>query len=351
VEDDKAAVDIALNEAVQQLQAESTRPETQQHFVVLVIDDDPDCRELLTRRLGARGYEPISASSAHAARMILEKRTPDAILLDLSMPGIDGLTYLQELRKDARTHSIPVLLISARHESSTQVTGLEFGADDYVTKPFNYPVLFARLKTHLRVRSLMNQLEDQKRLLQKIATHDDLTGVMNRRALQHALELEMNRTLRYGRPLSVLMLDLDGFKQVNDTLGHAAGDEVLKEIVNRIASRLRDPDLLGRIGGDEFGIVLPETDLDHAVRVGQRVRNAIGAAPIAVAGTNKTVTAAVGAATLPLGFDMTPARLFARADSALYEAKRLGKNLVCCYDPVLNRVRLAEELDNATPLV
>jgi diguanylate cyclase (GGDEF)-like protein len=352
VEDDKAAVDIALNEAVQQLQTEATRPEQAQHFVILVIDDDPDCRELLTRRLGSRGYEPISASSAHAARMILEKRTPDAILLDLSMPGIDGLTYLQELRKDERTQSIPVLLISARHESSTQVTGLEFGANDYVTKPFNYPVLFARLKTHLRVRSLVNQLEDQKRLLQKIATHDDLTGVMNRRALQQALKLEMNRTLRYGRPLSVLMIDLDGFKQVNDTLGHAAGDDVLKEIVQRISSRLRDPDLLGRIGGDEFGIVLPETDLEHAARVGQRVRHAIGAEPIAVAGVYRNVTAAVGASTLPLGFDMTPARLFARADSALYEAKRLGKNLVCCYDPVQGRVRVAEETyDNATPLV
>lgn len=338
-----AEVDNALSEAVQQLHALSVPSDPDHPFVVLVVDDDPDCRELLSRRLGARGYEPLSASSVAAARAILDKRTPDAILLDLTMPGTDGLTYLQELRREQRTHSIPVLLISARHESSTQVTGLEFGADDYVTKPFNYPVLFARLKTHLRVRSLMTQLEDQKRLLQKIATHDDLTGILNRRALLQALDIEMNRTLRYGRPLSVLMLDLDGFKEVNDSMGHAAGDEVLRQLVDRIASKLRDPDLLGRLGGDEFGIILPETDLDHAIRVAQRVRLAIGGQPMSTHSSAIRIMASIGASTLPLGFDMTPARLFARADAALYEAKRLGRNRVCCYDPGLGRVKSVDE--------
>ena len=347
----KAAVDIALHEAVQQLQLEPVLADPAQPFVILIVDDDQDCRELLSRRLGARGYEPLSAVSVPAARAILQKRIPDAILLDLTMPGTDGLTYLQELRRDERTSRIPVLLISARHESSTQVTGLEFGADDYVTKPFNYPVLFARLKTHLRVRSLMSQLEDQKRLLQQIATRDDLTNVLNRRSLVQALELEMNRTLRYGRPLSVLMIDLDGFKQVNDTLGHAAGDEVLKEVVVRIASNLRDPDLLGRIGGDEFGVVLPETDLDHAVGVAQRVRLAVGSEPFILNGDKKQIMASIGASTLPLGFDMTAARLFARADTALYEAKHLGKNRVCCYDPAMGRVRpVDDDPGDPTPL-
>jgi diguanylate cyclase (GGDEF)-like protein len=347
----RAAVEIALNEAVQSLQ----QPEPQERddaFVVLVVDDDMDCRELLMRRLGARGYIPVTADSVKAARLQIDKRIPDAILLDLTMPGTDGITYLQELRADERTRSVPILLISARHESSTQVTGLEVGADDYVTKPFNYPVLFARLKTHLRVRSLMRQLEDQKRMLQQIATRDDLTNVLNRRALLLSLEIEMSRTLRYGRPLSVLMVDIDGFKQVNDSLGHAAGDEMLKEVTQRILSTLRDPDLLGRLGGDEFGVILPETDLEHALLVAERLRVAVSAEPIKYQENSRTPSTSVGASTLPLGFDMTAGRLFARADAALYESKRLGKNRVCYYDPAMGRVRALRDESHAelTPI-
>jgi two-component system cell cycle response regulator len=329
-----------LTEEYSGLPETATRP-----FTILIIDDDPDCRELLSRRLGAKGYEPMSAPSAAAADLILARRTPDAILLDVTMPLVDGLSYLRRLRENEVTRAIPVLLISSRHESSTQVTGLEQGADDYVTKPFNYPVLFARLQTHLRVRSLMSELEDQKRLLQQIATHDELTGALNRRALMHNLETEMVRTLRYGRPLSVLMVDLDGFKQVNDTMGHAAGDEMLREVCRRILISLRDADVFGRIGGDEFGIILPETDLEHAMRVGERLRNSVVSRPVELAQGKHIISASVGAATLPLGFDMTATRLFSRADTALYEAKHLGKNQVCCFDPATARARRADERD------
>lgn len=346
VEDEEAAIQGVIQEALQDLHAEV--PDALQHFTVLVVDDDPDCRELLTRRLGSRGYEPVSAASAEQARAVIARRMPDAILLDINMPSVDGISFLRELRQEERTQRIPILLISARHESSTQITGLEHGADDYVTKPFNYPVLFARLKTHLRVRALMAELEDQKRLLQKIATHDGLTGILNRRALLQALEIEMVRTLRYGRPLSVLMIDLDGFKQLNDSLGHAAGDAALREITTRIKLSLREADLVGRIGGDEFGVILPETDLEHALAVAERVRVAIGREPLVIFGSSVRIAGSVGASTLPLGFDMTPERLFARADAALYESKRLGRNLVCCYDPALGRARPAKS-DPPTP--
>jgi len=338
-EQDEAAIQGAIEEAVHEVTRKAEPPVLQQHFTVLIVDDDPDCRELLSRRLGARGYEPLSAGSAAQARQIIQKRLPDAILLDVTMPITDGMTYLKDLRQNEATQRIPVLLISARHESSTQITGLEEGADDYVTKPFNYPVLFARLKTHLRVRALMTQLEEQKRLLQLIATHDDLTGVLNRRALLQALETELIRTQRYGRHLSVVMLDLDGFKEINDSLGHGVGDQALKLITERARGNLREADVMGRLGGDEFCILLPETDMTDALHVAERIRRAFEAEPFTLAGISHQIGVSLGATTLPLGFDMTATRLIARADSAMYEAKRAGKNCVCYYDPALGRVR------------
>jgi two-component system, cell cycle response regulator len=298
-------------------------------FRILVVDDDPFCCDIIARRLAGEGYEPVTALSAHTASEAIQRQIPDAVLLDVTMPQIDGISYLRMLKESPQTKALPVLLMSASQESATQISGLDFGASDFVNKPLNYQILFARLRTHLRMKTLLEQLDEQKKLLLQLATRDDLTTAFNRRATLEALTTECLRVQRYKRPLSVLVADVDGLKKVNDSLGHGAGDELLRETAARMRQAMRDADILGRIGGDEFCIIFPETNMHQALQVADRLMSLV-CQPLADLGISIGLSA--GLTTADLSAPLGPDALLAQADEAMYESKRSRKNTVGCYE-------------------
>lgn len=308
-------------------------PKTNGNHRVLIVDDEAINLDMLGRRLSTRGYQVSTARNAAEALNAIASEHPELILLDVNMPEISGLQFLETLKSDVGTQSIPVILVSALSDTETIVRGLQRGASDYVTKPINLPVLLARLETQLKVASLVNQLENQKEILARLALYDDLTGVYNRRSLFEALEVDLGRSQRYQHELSVLMMDLDFFKQVNDEHGHAAGDEVLRQFAERISRSLRSTDAFFRYGGEEFCAVLPETNHSQALRVAENMRIIVSSRPFTFDGVNLNTTVSIGLATFVPSEIISAAELLDRADKALYEAKNAGRNRVCCYDP------------------
>ncbi|HVY46930.1 MAG TPA: diguanylate cyclase, partial [Minicystis sp.] len=262
---------------------------------------------------------------------------PDLVLLDVFMPETSGFEVLARLRGDPKTRTVPVIVVSALADTAHVVQGLERGANDYVTKPVVIPILTARIEALLRASALVKHLEVQKELLAKLAAFDELTGVYNRRSLFHALETEIARSARYGRGLSVLMVDVDRFKGVNDAHGHRVGDDVLRIIAERLAAALRTTDVVARYGGEEFCVLLPETLADGAGRAAERVRDAIASRPVLVADRELAVTVSIGVTS----WDAVgpPPDLLGEADAALLAAKRDGRNCVRAADPTLRRAR------------
>ncbi|MBI3736414.1 diguanylate cyclase, partial [Candidatus Sumerlaeota bacterium] len=221
-------------------------------YHVMVVDDEPENLELLERRLSRVGYDVSTASSAREALGNIEERQPDIILLDITMPDVSGRQMLLILRKTTQTHTLPVIMVSGLGDSENIAGALREGANDYVTKPIDMDILLARMETHLRLGATIRQLETQKELLQRLAAYDELTGVYNRRSMFDALDSQFGVSRRMNRSFSILMIDLDNFKSINDSHGHAAGDEVLKGFCNRMKNLLRSMDILSRYGGEEF---------------------------------------------------------------------------------------------------
>ncbi|MBI5365578.1 MAG: diguanylate cyclase [Planctomycetes bacterium] len=297
-------------------------------YYVLAVDDEPNNLEILSRRLTRQEYEVGVALSAAEAAAELDRRVPDLILLDINMPTVNGIELLRRLRAAPRTHTLPIIMVSALTDTENIVTALHEGANDYVTKPINLPVLLARMETQLRMAALVMHLETQGKLLATLAAMDHLTGVYNRRSMGEAFEVERSRSRRSGRPLSLLMLDLDHFKRVNDTHGHAAGDQVLKEFTVRLRDAVRAPDIIGRHGGEEFVILLPETEEPAALLAAERVRTAIASAPFPIEKGAIPVTASIGVVAVPPEYAGTFEEALAGADQALYRAKEGGRNCV-----------------------
>ncbi len=297
-------------------------------YLILVVDDEPANVELLDRRLRRAGYEVSTASSAQEALAEVARRPPNLMLLDICMPGMSGLEVLRTLRAAPDTHLLPIIMVTGLSATEDIVEAIQSGANDYVTKPINMPVLLARVETQLRVSGLLIQLEAQTKILGHLAAFDELTGVYNRRSLMGALEAQLSRLHQQHSALSLLMIDLDRFKDVNDTHGHAVGDAVLREFARRVAESARDADIVARYGGEEFCLILPESDVIVAEMVAERVRSAVADRPFRVADADIVVTASIGAASLEPGSTAAPAELLEQADRALYEAKRAGRNCV-----------------------
>jgi two-component system, cell cycle response regulator len=299
---------------------------------VLIIDDEPLNVDMLSQRLSRRGYTVDSALSAAQADERILENIPDVILLDVFMPELSGYDYMEKLRKEAATKTIPVILVSAHSDSDNIVEGLKKGANDYVTKPVNLQVLLARLETQLKMAFMVKQLEAQTAMLARLAAVDELTGVYNRRVLFEHLEDEVTRSKRYGNALSMLMLDLDWFKQVNDRYGHAAGDAVLKEFSQRLCRSVRGVDLVCRYGGEEFCVILPQTSLGKAMRAAEHIRTAIQRKPFEYDGTAIPMTVSIGLTSFVPDEVDSPTDLLERADKALYEAKNGGRNQVRIFE-------------------
>lgn len=299
---------------------------------VLVVDDELPAIDFLRRRLERLGYQVNTAQSTEEALGEIRKRLPNIVLLDIAMPEVSGIELLRQLRQNSETQTLPVIMVSALGDTDNIVTAIREGANDYVTKPINMPVLTARMETHLKMAGLVHHLEAQTQILAKLAAFDELTGLYNRRAMIGALEATLKRMRVYRSPLSVLMMDLDHFKNVNDNYGHAAGDAVLREFARRLGTAVRQADIRCRYGGEEFCVLLPETGGEGAQVIAERIRKAIEQ-PLFPIDKDKEipVTVSIGLATLMPKEDLEPAMLLENADKALYRAKQEGRNRVALF--------------------
>ena len=281
---------------------------------ILLVEDDPNVSLMLSQQLMRAGYVVQAVSTIEAARERAQQAW-DLAILDRNLPDGDGVELCRELRAGA-PHAYIVMLTGVSSEAG-KLEGFACGADDYVTKPAPIPELLARVRAGLRI------VELQKRLLELSLT-DSLTSLHNRRAFDERLGEEFEHARRYGRPLSLAILDVDHFKAINDVLGHGAGDAVLRGVANTIGSRTRQTDFAARVGGEEFAVLLPETALFEALQFGEKLRASIAAEPV----VDQRVTVSIGIASFPHSHVPGTAELFRAADQALYRAKVNGRNRV-----------------------
>lgn len=294
---------------------------------VLVVDDDSLQRELIARSLSVSGYVVDTAANGREALERVRLSRPDVVVTDSEMPVMDGITLCRLIKGNELIHSTYVIFLSAHGATNAKVTALDVGADDYLVKPADENELRARVRAGLRLQRALADLEAKNELLERLALTDALTGLANRRAFEEALSTETARATRHGKPLSLLFLDLDHFKNVNDQHGHAVGDEVLSAVSDLLKRLGRRGDMTARIGGEEFAVLLPQTSLSQAKLVAERIRVALEASPV---GRTKPVkmTTSIGCASYDGNGDMPSSTLLRVADEALYRAKQDGRNRV-----------------------
>ncbi len=304
---------------------------------ILVVDDVPDNVEILDARLSSRGYEVVTASSGHEALELVRSDPPHLILCDVMMPGIDGLEVSRRIRADRDLPYIPIILVTALNDTEDIVQGLETGADDYIAKPYNFQELEARVRAMLRIKDLQDQLDRQNRELEdanvrlkKLSITDGLTELFNHRHVHQLLRDEFERSGRSGEPVAIAMLDLDRFKLVNDTYGHPTGDVILYETARILRETAREIDMVGRYGGEEFIVILPNTDEGEAARFAERVRARVAEHVFRDEAHEIRMTTSAGVACFPAPGVDSPEALLKRADDALYHAKESGRNRVVC---------------------
>lgn len=300
--------------------------------LILAVDDDQDNLNLVGRALEYEGYRVELASSGEEALEKLKTISPDLVLLDINMPGISGLDTLEKLR--LREHYVSVIFVSGRAETQDVVKGLDAGADDYVCKPFEPMELLARVRAQLRIKDLNDKLSFANARLQELVDIDDLTGLYNMRSIYQKLDNEISRARRFNRAVGVVMMDMDDFKNVNDSHDHLFGSFVLTEVGRIIRDNIRSVDFAARYGGDEFLIALSETSVDGAGLFSERLRAVIEAHRFVNKQTSMKLSASLGLCVFePAKVHSVDARNLVRyADNALYEAKRSGKNCVRIFD-------------------
>ena len=299
---------------------------------VLIVDDDPTNRHLLSAMLLNTRHEFDEAPDGKTAWELLQKETINLVITDWMMPDMDGVELIDNIRKANFPHYIYVILLTARSTKADIVKGLEAGADDYLIKPFDLDELRARVNIANRIIDLERRQHESLERMQKMATHDSLTDLFNRRALYDIAENELARARRDNKPVSLVMMDIDHFKNVNDEYGHNIGDQALRRVATIILEKIRGYDTAGRWGGEEFLLVLPVTYLEEARQIAERVRQGIESAKIQLqGGKHLNLQASFGVSTaMPedlLTFDL----LVHQADEALYDAKGEGRNRVCVY--------------------
>ncbi|MGO9011217.1 MAG: GGDEF domain-containing protein [Bryobacteraceae bacterium] len=299
---------------------------------VLVAEDNPVFQSMLKNMLTKWGYDArITLNGLQAWEAMQATDAPRLAVLDWMMPYMDGVEVCRRIRTAAREPYVYVLLLTARTESQDLVEGMEAGADDYLTKPFNAQELRVRLRAGRRILDLQQQLMEAREALRVQATHDALTGLLNRGRVLEVLLTEIARSERELRPLALLMVDLDRFKQVNDTLGHIAGDAVLREAARRMKAATRPYDSPGRYGGEEFLVVLPGCSARDACAQAERIREALAGEAFIAGGRTLAVTCSVGVASRDVCAAGDADRLIREADAALYAAKNQGRNRVVVF--------------------
>ena len=295
---------------------------------VLIADDSATSRAMLRSALTRWGYEVVMAENGKEALEILSKDdAPPMAVLDWVMPELTGVEVCRRVRETLREPYTYILLLTSKNTKGETVEGLEAGADDYVVKPFDQLELQFRLRAGQRIIDLQLNLMQAREELRERASKDLLTMLPNRSAIAHTLENEIARCHRDHRTVGIILLDLDHFKKVNDTLGHFAGDAVLRETAVRLRSNMRPYDQVGRYGGEEFLVVLPNCDLEQAANQAERMRQRLHATSMLVDGRELQVSASFGV-TISDGSERSPEMFVRVADEALYRAKAGGRNRV-----------------------
>ena len=314
------------------IQAADPSIELGQTMRVLVAEDNPVFQSMLKNMLTKWGYDArMTLNGLQAWEAMQAVDAPRLAVLDWMMPYMDGVEVCRRIRAAAREPYVYVLLLTARTESQDLVEGMEAGADDYLTKPFNAQELRVRLRAGRRILDLQQQLMEAREALRVQATHDALTGLLNRGRVLEVLLTEIARSERELRPLALLMVDLDRFKQVNDTRGHMAGDAVLREAARRMKAATRQYDAPGRYGGEEFLIVLPGCSARDACAQAERIREAFADEAFTAGGKPLAVTCSIGVASRDVCVAGDADCLIRETDAALYAAKNQGRNRVVAF--------------------
>jgi diguanylate cyclase (GGDEF)-like protein len=288
--------------------------------IVLVVDDNPDKLHLLEVALSMAGYDVRTATDGEEALAAIDSYQPDLVIADVIMPKLNGFELARRIQANPRTKFIPVILqTAARREAEDIRLSAEVGALSYITDPTDLELLLGHTRRLLDFKAHLDKAEEE-------AFTDHLTGLANRRRFERQLEREITRTLRYGHPFCLLMLDIDHFKNINDSYGHNAGDEAIRHLAKILQEGTRGIDLAARIGGEEFAVILTETSLKGGVEVAERLRGKLKLLEIPCGGH---ITASFGVAESP-SCAQTADELLRCADAALYEAKHLGRDRVRC---------------------
>jgi len=311
---------------------------------ILVVEDSPEIATLVSLTLRLEGYEVLLANTGVSAFQIALQEIPSLILMDVMIPGMTGFQVAHQLKDNAETRDIPIIFVTARHEIDDRVQGLEI-AVDYIAKPFALPELTARVRAALRMQKLQNDLKSSNEQLSRLAVTDGLTGLYNRRGFDSQIEDELHRARRFRQPLGLAVFDLDRFKSVNDTYGHAQGDTVLQAFSQTLLNLSRRVDKVARFGGEEFAVLLPNTDAGGVGVFCEKVRCAVEIQPIHCPSESEAHTISItvsGGAMVLVPSDARPSKasngeaalemrglvsgLFELADRNLYEAKESGRN-------------------------
>jgi len=295
---------------------------------ILIAEDDAHIAELIKIILETKGYTTHWAKDGQEALVEAERLRPDLILLDVMMPKLNGYEVLRHLKDNSDLKNIPIIFVTVRGETDSKVVGLRLGGHDYITKPFDLDELIARVEAALRIKGEHDTLRAVNRRLAELSMTDPLTSLYNRRYLMERFEEEVERARRYAYPVACCMVDIDDFKYVNDTYGHLQGDQVLQQLAMIMKNSNRVVDILARFGGEEFLMILPQTNLGGAETVAERLRQMTQDASLVPSDPNFRITVSIGAS--EFSADMTDAKadMLKQADDALFEAKRQGKNRV-----------------------
>lgn len=297
---------------------------------VLIIDDDPRIRNEVKQILNQANFFDIyyEASDGIEGFKILLNKDVDLILSDVMMPGMDGFKFLSMKQARPEFNDIPVIMLTGAEDVKLKIKGLERGASDYITKPFDPGELLARVRIHYNIKRLQEELKATNRRLEELSNTDGLTKLYNRRYFMELLELEFQRAQRYQSKFGFVMMDIDHFKDFNDNYGHLLGDRILYEIAQILQENLRVNDVVGRYGGEEFALFMPETDLKGALVVAERYRKRIEDFVLVEGNKKLKVTISLGVACCPHPGINSVDDLIRLADNALYKAKRNGRNRV-----------------------
>lgn len=298
---------------------------------ILSVDDDPESLKILRKALEWDGYQVETAASGEEAIRKINEWGPHLVLLDVNMPGLNGLQTLQYLRNCPEY--VSTIFVSGESDTEAVVRGLDAGADDYICKPYEPVELLARIRCHLRIKDIRDELRRANARLKELVDRDDLTGLFNMRSLYKKLDLEIDRAARYERQVAVIMMDMDHFKSVNDDADHLFGSFVLSEVGKIIRENMRKVDFAARYGGDEFLIVLTEINLQGALTFANRLKDVISGYDFKTELHSKKLTTSLGLAISSAGDQTIDARNLVRlADTALYQSKDLGRNRIEYFD-------------------